>query len=79
MRNTTAIEDNAKISSRTFSAKAPMDLAQEEIQSLKHKTYKTKNEVKESLKFTQDKQSDLVERMTLCKTEKSSKWDELTH
>ena len=40
VRNTTAIEDKAKISSRTPRVKAPLDLAQVEIQSLKHKLTK---------------------------------------
>ena len=36
-------------------------------------------ETKELLKFTQEEHSDLVERVTLCETEQSAQWSEITH
>ena len=52
---------------------------QAQIQSLKHKTYKAVDKGQESLDFTGGEQSDLVERIMLCETEKSIKWNVSTH
>lgn len=79
----THIEDKAKASdNRILSLEARLDEAQVEIESLKKKlgeTSKTMDETKESLKFTQEEHSDLVERLTLCETEQSAQWSEITH
>ena len=50
---------------------------QAQIQSLKHTKWWTK--VQESLDFTSGEQSDLVERISLCETETSIKWNVSTH
>ena len=61
---------------------ARLDEAQAEIPSLKKQqgvTLKIVDKRKESLEFTQGEHSDVAERVTMCETEQSAQWREITH
>ena len=61
---------------------ARLDEAQTEIDSLKKQlgvTLKVVDETKDSLEFTQGEHNDLAECVTMCETEQSAQWSEITH
>ena len=74
----TSLEDKHKASdNRIVNLEARL-----EIDSLKKQlgvTLKVVDETKESLEFTQREHSDLAERATMCETEQSAQWNEITH
>ena len=74
----TSLEDKHKASdNRIVNLEARL-----EIDSLKKQlgvTLKVVDETKESLEFTQREHSDLAERVTMCETEQSAQWNEITH
>ena len=79
----TSLEDKHKTSdNRILNREARLDEAQVEIDSLKKQlgaTLKIVDKTKESLEFTQREHSDLAERVTMCETEQSAQWNEITH
>ena len=79
----TSLEDKHKESdNRILNLEARLDEAQAEIDSLKKQlgaTLKVVDETKESLEFTQGEHSDLAERVTICESEQSAQWSEITH
>lgn len=79
----TSLRTNTKKSdNRILNLEARLDEAQAEIDSLKKQkgvTRKIVDETNESLEFTQVEHSDLTERVTMCETEQSAQWSEITH